>query len=26
MRGVRTCTAVIEYPGKGYDAMFGWIQ
>lgn len=25
-RGFPTCTALIEYPGRGYDALFGWVQ
>jgi hypothetical protein len=25
-RGFPTCTAVIEHPAKGYDALFGWVQ
>ena len=26
MRGFPSCTAVVDYPGKGYRAMFGWVQ
>ena len=25
-RGFPVCTATIEYPGKGYRAVFGWVQ
>jgi hypothetical protein len=25
-RGFPVCTAVVSYDGRGYDAMFGWIQ
>ncbi|MGC5411274.1 hypothetical protein ACPXCX_47535, partial [Streptomyces sp. DT225] len=24
--GFPSCTAVVDYPGKGYRAMFGWVQ
>lgn len=25
-RGFPACTAVVEHPGRGYRAMFGWVQ
>ncbi|MGW6688264.1 hypothetical protein [Streptomyces sp. NPDC054961] len=25
-RGFPSCTAVVDYPGKGYRALFGWVQ
>ncbi|MFG2670069.1 hypothetical protein [Streptomyces sp. NPDC048445] len=26
MRGYPCCTSTVTYPGKGYRAMFGWVQ
>jgi hypothetical protein len=25
-RGFPSCTAVVDFPGKGYRALFGWVQ
>jgi hypothetical protein len=25
-RGFPSCTAVVDYPGQGYRALFGWVQ